>query len=295
MIEQADFAHPEKGVGIFVAPGFSRLVYFPFVVKERMVLDNTFDVRDVLMSLGHIKVYHALLLSKGNTRLFSGEVERVKEIVNSDFPATYTEEYQLQHASPGGTTVKEESQVDQARMDGFLRKIDHLLGKHAAEGPIVLFGVDEHLNAFKRVSSQAARVVGEVPGNADYLSADEVGKRAWLVMEILRSEKQQEIPQLIDDARSGRRFVSGIQEVWDAVLEGRGHKLFLEYDFSLKAYKDMKTHALVIEGEGDDNLQEIPDAVEQLISEALAKGTEVLPVENNYLLEYGHVALITRY
>ena len=45
---EIDFDRAREGVGIFVSSDFKYQTFFPFSVKEKIVVDNSFEIRDVL-------------------------------------------------------------------------------------------------------------------------------------------------------------------------------------------------------------------------------------------------------
>jgi len=298
LLGQVDLNRLQKGIGIFVSRDIARLVYFPFPVKSRTVINDAFDLRDVLYTLGKQTSYAVLLLSKGNTRLFEAEGTWLREVVNDHFPKKYEEEFQFEHIHPARPGQQfytdEESKIDQSRLEDFFRSIDHALNGFLQQRPLVVFAVDKHLSTFKKVSRHADEIAGQVTGNYDHTSIAEIGKMAWLAMEVYNEQKQQEVDAWIDEARNKKRFVSGVQEVWDAVREARGYRLFLERDYTCPAYANRQTRELVLEGD-DEHYEEVPDAVESIIDMALNKGTEIYTVDNGQLAVYDHIALITRY
>lgn len=298
LLQQVDLSHLHKGIGIFVSRDIARLVYFPFPVKNRSVINDSFDLRDVIYTLGKPVSYAVLLLSKGNTRLFRAEGMELEEVRDDNFPLEYEEEFQFERVHPARPgqifyTV-EESKIDQARMDEYFRKIDQALNGFLEQRPLVVFAVDKHLSTFKRVSRHAGKLAGEVPGNYDYENIAEVGKKAWMAMEVYHERQQQEVDTWIEEARDKKRFVSGIQDVWDAVRQARGHRLIIERDYTCPAYASRQTRELVLAGD-DEHFEEIPDAVETVIGMALNTGTEVYTVENGQLAVYDRIAMITRY
>lgn len=179
MARQVDVNHLQKGIGIYVSPDFKKLVSFPFKVSNKVVIDPSFDIVDIQEMLNKMVDYTVLLLSKHKTRLFKGKGNRLEEINDSIFPMSFENEFQIHRTSPHSYYNEEESQVDQARVKAYFRKIDKMLDTHVKETPIVLIGVTQHLSEFKSISKHTQFIIAELTGNYDKASVHEISKMVW--------------------------------------------------------------------------------------------------------------------
>ena len=73
---QIDFAHNEDGLGLFVSSNIQLQVSFPFPVKEKIVVGDSFEIRDVLYKENFSDPYYVLLLTEQGARLFYGRRSR---------------------------------------------------------------------------------------------------------------------------------------------------------------------------------------------------------------------------
>src|SRR5438128_346808 len=59
-----------NAVGIYVSDSVSKLVTFPFDVKEKIMVKDNFEIRDLVQKEQYTKDYYTLLLGGQKTRLF---------------------------------------------------------------------------------------------------------------------------------------------------------------------------------------------------------------------------------
>src|SRR5271165_4035345 len=62
----------------------------------RVVIDESFAIRDIVFSMKHIHRYYVLVLSEQPTRLYDGFRDSLSEVEDYGFPFT--------HEGPGGAT-----------------------------------------------------------------------------------------------------------------------------------------------------------------------------------------------
>jgi hypothetical protein len=84
--------------------------------------------------------------------------------------------------------------------------------------------------------------------------------------------------------------VTGVENIWKAVQEGRAYKLLVEKDFSIP-HDDYNLH--IFPFKQPNHL--VPDVVNRLIEMVLAKNGEVIMIENDVLQDHKRMALFTRY
>jgi hypothetical protein len=179
LIEHIDLNHLQKGVGIFVSVNFTKLIYFPLPVEDKVLIDSYFDVSDIIETLDKMVSYSVLLLSKNKARLFEGNGNSLLEISDVNFPRHFENEFQVQRSSTHSLYNNEKSKIDNVRVKDYFRKIDKLLKQYINNEPIVLLGVTEHLSKFKSVSKHKTQIVAELEGNFDKCTAYIITQLVW--------------------------------------------------------------------------------------------------------------------
>lgn len=108
----------------------------------------------------------------------------------------------------------------------------------------------------------------------------------------------QEKAKLINDFKEKKgegRSITGLQNIWKAVTEGRGFKLLVEKDYSHRGFVNDNNEYQLSLGAPHDDHYVLTDAVNNIIEMVLKKNGEVVIFDNDTLKAYVRMALITRY
>ncbi|MCW5876225.1 MAG: hypothetical protein KIS85_05010 [Anaerolineales bacterium] len=292
--EEVDFINAQDGLVLFANQDFARMVYLPFTLKERVVVDETFFTRDLVFALNRTPRYWVLSLSEKPTRLYEGSKQELVEIKEDGFPMTHTGPGG-EASLPGGYGVSRSAHRDE-RHRQFFRQVDAALKTFLADDPLPLavVGVDRFQAFFNEVSQHKDAVVATLTGNHDKTSPHELAKLVWpLVKEGLAKEREKIFAEL-EKAVGERRVTSTIGEVWRKAVDGRGHILVVEEDFHYPAVLDESGRHL----KAADDPQApgvIDDAVDDVIEEVLRNQGRVVFVDNGTLDVHQRIALILRY
>jgi hypothetical protein len=300
---EMDFNHNCEGIGLFASMNLKKSIPFHFPVKERVIVTDTFEIRDILYQDYYADPYLLLLLDEKEAKLYKGKYNKVEEVKDDIFPYTYTEEYEYSKPSRGTSYVghtyvkefeRDKSQLEEIRTEQFFGKIDKQLGKYLLNiKSLIVAGVKKDLTEFKSVTKHT--IVSEITGNQTYSSINEIGDRAWKAVKAFINKRKEEMIREVEE-KIGQGFaITGIYEIWKAVKEGRGLRLLTEKDYSLPGFLE----------KGDDyNLylhvptvdhKIIPDVINYLMEQILRKNGEVVLFENNKLAKLQRLALVTRY
>lgn len=292
--DEVDYNNALDGLAIFVNKHTSKIFYLPFKVLERVIIDETFATRDLVFAINRSPRYWVLALSEKPTRLFEGFHDTLNEIKNDDFPVEYEGPAETE-SLPGGKDIKNPTYgADQSK--SFFRNVDNKFNKYFKEEklPIGLLGVDKNLSFFNEVASNIEHVITSVSGNYDKLSPHELSKIIWTPMKKEFNKARQEVFGRIEKAINSKKFVSGIDEVWQTTEQGKGDTLIVEEDYHVSAKVDSNTQHLILT-DIKDKSGAMEDAVDEVIEKVIAKGGKVVFVNNNSLEKYSRIAMILRY
>ena len=174
-----DFSHNSDGLGIYISSDIKLAVQFPFTVEEKVMVGDSFEIRDLLYKENYSVPYLVILVSKNHIRLYKGLLDELEEIIDESFPLTYEEEYVYNSPSrgtpfTGHTTVrnfeKEKSSLEEIRFKQFYQKADKLLNKYIiSASPVILLGVEKDVAWFEKVSVHVKNLIHTIDGNYDYL------------------------------------------------------------------------------------------------------------------------------
>lgn len=305
MAKSIDYVHNLDGVGLYVSDQVSMVVKFPFTVKEKVIVDNNFEIRDVLYKTNLSQPYYALMLTEKKVRLFEGCLDQLTEIRGKHFPYEFYDDHEYNTPSRGSSNIgnpqmrsfeHDKSTMEAIRLKDYFRNADEYLGDYMVENiPLIISGTDKDISWFESVTDFNKQIVGKISGSYDNTNLSDYGKKCWTSFETyLKSKVDEFIDQYSNKVGSGLA-VSGIQEIWTAALEGRGLNLIVEKDYKVPGFTMPDNEYFLTLKPPKEKHNTMPDAVDEIIETILEKGGNVIFAENGQLGEFGHMVLITRY
>jgi hypothetical protein len=291
---QIDYYHTLDGLALYVSQDLALKFYLPFPVRERVIIDETFATRDLVYALHHSPRYWVLTLSGRLVRLYEGLRETLVEVTDYGFPKT----------SPwheGSRELSDDTDVDMSahrdlRYRQFFDQVDSTFGQLVATDPLPLIvaGTDRNLAFFDRVSNHKRLIIATLCGNHSVTPVHKLAEQVWpSVQNHLRSQRQDALDAL-GVAVGAQMHAAGIGPAWRAGQEGRGTVLLVEEDYHYPARLDAS--GLQLSSAGDPTAPDvIDDAVDELIEIVLAKGGQVVFVDNGALEAHQRIAMILRF
>lgn len=304
MYQNVDFNHNSDGLGIYISPTVNLAVQFPFPVEEKVMVGDSFEIRDLLYKANYSVPYLAIMLARKEIRLYNGIWDELTEVVNENFPKAYEEEYLYNPPSrgtpfTGHTTVrnfeKEKSSLEEIRYKEFYHKADELLNQYVTPGlPIILLGVEKDIAWYEKVSAHSKNIISKIEGNYEYSNEKQLADTSWPAMfEYLQNERNLLIKKMQE--KIGEQLViSGIQQVWQATKDGKAFKLLVEKDFRKSGFITDGGYQLHVRPT-EKAYKIVADAVDDVMEMVLEMGGQVFLTDNGLLKDYEHIALITRY
>ncbi len=299
-----DFTHNMEGIGLYISSNTRLAVQFPFPVQEKVMVDDNFEIRDLLYKISYAIPYYVLMLAEKGGRLFEGQWKDLAEIKDNNWPMEYKDEYvyekPVRSSSYAGHShvksyEKDKSELEAIRFKDFFHKVDKTLNPYLTDNiSLVLLGSEKELAWFEDVSKHKRNIRGKIAGSYNHSNSALLAEITWPVMLAYLEDERQQLVKEFREKIGARLAISGIQEIWKAAGEGRAFKLLVEKDFRCPGFVVENDPHLYLRP-----LQEphkiLADAVDELIETVLEKGGHVCFTGSDALNDYGHVALITRY
>lgn len=302
--ELIDFVHPKDGIGIFVSPGLSKLIRFPFPVSNKVRTGDSFCLKDLIFHFNNAVDYYILDISKKKVRLFKAQGEESVEIINEDFPFIYEEEFEYARTSRGNSysnTLKsyerDKSVLQEIRLKDFLRHTDHLLDKYININiPLVVGGGKKEQSDFFKITNHENNVIGKVNGSYNFNGENLLARHAWKEVQNYIKDQNKILVQDIIEKIGMKLAVSGLTDVWKAAMEAKGLELVVEKDFESHGYISKNELYLKLNKPfGNTEYVFESDVVDKLIRIVLEKGGKITFVEKDELKDFNNIALLLRY
>lgn len=285
-----DLRQVGEGLALFASPGQVHVRLLESPVNERVVVADSYEIRDVVADAARRHRYWALVLSEQPTRLWSGDGTHLVEVTTHGFPFT--------HEGPGlpHDFGKNPSAHRDERHRQFFRDIAAALTQVDAldSRPVFVLGVERYLAFF--ADEWAAPVAGTVPGNYDRSGPHDLHR--VLASHLAAHQAFEQIAALehLDVARGANRFAAGLPEVWQLARQGRGAHLLVEENYHSPAWiHDDHLHPAEQQPTRAPAGKLVDDAVDDVIELVARQRGEVTFVGDGSLATDGRIALILRY
>jgi hypothetical protein len=302
--QSIDYNHNSDGLGVFISKNVQMVMRFPFPVREKVMVGDNFEIRDVVYMIKYDVPYYVLMLSEKRVRLFQGQGNGLSEIKVERLPFEYRETYEYSTPSRGSSTLNaqmrsfehDKSTLEHVRISDFFRAADGILAEYLVPGDIlVLIGAEKSLSLFEQTTDHKEHIIAKVQGNYDHQSLSDLHR---LVNEPIGNYRRKQWTDAVESfkERVGEGLgVTGIQDIWTVVQEGRGRTLLVEKDLKIPGFVEHNNGHFLELRPPDETHDVLPDAVDELIEKVLTTGGDVLFTDNNALSAYHGMALITRY
>lgn len=295
-----DATHAQDGIGIFVSPDTARLVYFPFPVKEKIIIDKSFETRDLYYLEQFAKPYYLLKLKKDEARLFLVETgTKEREISNSHFPLRNTREYEYNKPSIGTSFgyaskgfEKDKSIINKIRQEPFFREVQQNLMPYLKAGDLLITGAKNIVANFESVKDKRLKIKSRIIGS--FKDQHDMFDRVRSSYLECKHHDIQLLIDSLDELIGAKKVATGIRDVWANAQAGKGSTLLVEKDFRKTGYSfhDGQLISLTVP---ESEHETMPDIVDQIIEIIIDHGGKVVFTEENQLDKVEHIALILRY
>jgi hypothetical protein len=158
-VQQVSGQPTDRALAIYVSLAVSRTFWLSVPVTVRSVVEHTFATRPLVTSLHRMPPHVLLLLHRTCAHLYQGADGGLWLVGSRD---SFQGPRPVRVPQQGHGDVKEAAEDE---TDGFLRAVDHLVGRYRAEhpSPLVLGGSAHVVDRFLALSRNLHRLAGRIP------------------------------------------------------------------------------------------------------------------------------------
>lgn len=292
IINDLDFDTQKKSIAIYLSPVFEKVIYLDIEADEMIMVDGSFEIRDLVYNKEHLYKYLLLLISGKESRLYLGNSESFVRMVAPGSVFTI-----VNNALEKVLNFSDVSDRKQIIRDKFLHHIDNALDKVLKEHhvPLFIMGTEKILGHFKKQTRHRENVIKYIPGNYDDYSLSQLKAimqphiASWLRV------KQKALLSQLEKAADSKKLVYGIKNVWSAVKNNLGRLLVVERNFMVAASYAGSNDSKELSLKPYSDRPEIMDAVDEVIEKVLESGGVVEFVDRDMLKAYNQIALVKYY
>lgn len=300
--EKENTVYHDEGIGIFIAPGYSKTISFPFPVEEKISVGEEFQFREILLKEQESIRYFHLELDKKEIRLYKGKGEILKEVKNHEFPIKQGKDWNYQPPARGSSysnSLKnfegDKSIVEEKRFIELLLRADELLHYYVhSDTPCFVSGTNQETGYFKKITQLKKNFAGIVDGKYIPQKNNQAQPKILEEVKAWQNEKEDEELEKLNDTFGKRRVAGGLEEVWHALNSGMGQMLYVEKDFKCAGFVTDATRKLSRKVPKERH-RLFADVVDFVMNNALSQKIPIRIVGNNKLYEHDKIALLLRY
>jgi hypothetical protein len=294
LIHNLNFNTRKKALAIFVSPVVEKVFYLDIPVSEKIIIDESFEIRDLVSCKKQVIQYLVFLLSAESSRMYLGNCSKfilIKSNLqeNSDTPENDLPERTGNFSDP--------EKLKEIKLDKFLQHLDQDLSiiLNAYPLPVFVLGAEKVLGHFKKITRHEKNLVQFVHGN--YLDASETEIREVMKPYVSdwREMKERALLLQLEQAKGDKKLEYGIRQVWKAATQKNCHLLLVEKNFIYPAHQGPEPESISREDFSLNNPFYIKDAVDDVMEKVLEAGGDIEFVRDGILNQYGHIALIRFY
>jgi hypothetical protein len=268
IISDLNFNTHKKSIAIYVSPVFEKVLYLDITVEEKIIVDESFEIRDLVYSKKQLHKYLVLLLSNKVSRIYLGNTETFVRIVSDTPESVYADENDVPE---GVANFSDKSERKERLMDKFLHHIDNALDiiLNAYHLPLFVVGTERILGHFKKLSKHTGSVIEYVHGNYEDATLPQLKQVLEPHIKDWKLVRQKDLLNQLDEAESNKKLVVGMTDVWREAMIHKGRLLVVEKNYMFAAQHG-SIDSVIFEATGSYNkFSYIKDAVDDVIEKVL--------------------------
>lgn len=281
----------DLGLVLFVNEDIAEYLRLPIDVNTRVILDGTFATRSVIRALKRDTDYYLLALTRGKARLIHASSDNVvEEVETNGFPFEDKELFALPKVEAAiATRVTNLTQE-------FFNRVDKAVNAVRKQDPfsVVIYSEETNFHQYLKEADYPNTILGHVLMKNFDEKASNLTKEVWDDIKKLAVEKERSRIIELERALGAGKYLTDLNEIWNATLEGRGKTIFVEEGY-FQPVKEDNGAFIPISQEEISSKTDINDIVDDMIENNLKMGGDVVFLKAGSLEKFNKLALVTRY
>ncbi len=280
-----------QSVVIYISPQREELLLLPFEVQNRVIVDDTFEIRVLLRAVNRSFQYDVIVLSKKKTALYNGYHKLLQKVEHDKLPEGV--EYYLTSFINKKT---DPSKAETEAMKLYVNDIDHFIRTYTdMHTPLIVMGDEKLVSYFKNKTKRPDKILAEIHGSYDRESTQVISNKINEKIEEYMKNRDQKLLERIRPDIDRLSYVSGIQEAWTVAAMKEARILLVEQGYGVGGYSVKNGLFLMLSMPDEEEYDYHADAVDDLAEMVLMQGGEVYFVTPGLLEKYNKIIETTRY
>lgn len=293
IINAVNYNTLKKSIAIYVSPVFEKILYLDLAVEEKIIVDESFEIRDLIYSKKQLHKYLLLLLNANESRIYLGNSATFVRLVSNSSKSVVNGNDAPERVANFSDTAERKEIL----MDKFLHHVDNGLAiiLNAYPLPLFVLGTDRILGHFKKLTKHRAAVIDYIQGNYEEATTDQLKKNLEPYIANWQNVKQKAILNNLEEAGAYKKLATGIEEVWQQAMQLKGRLLVVEKNYMYAAQHGGSEDIIYKAATPFNKFSYIKDAVDDVIEKVLENGGDVEFVDEGVLKDFNQIALIQYY
>ncbi len=294
IIRNLNFNTHKKSIAIYLSPVFEKVLYLDIAVEEKIIVNESFEIRDLVYCKKQLHKYLVLLLSGNESRIYLGNSSTFVPIVTDTPASIFAYVNEVPERVANFSDISERKEI---MMNKFLRHIDNSLDiiLNAYRLPLFVLGTKRLLGHFKKLTRHAGSVVEFVHGNYEKVTEQQLKEILEPNITDWKKVMQRDLLNQLEEAGGKHKLAIGMKEVWREAMNHNGRLLVVEKCYMYAAEKGGREEVINKATEPYNKYSYIKDAVDDVIEKVLENGGDVEFVDEDLLRDYHQIALIRYY
>ncbi len=288
--EKIYYENISKALVMFVSLHQEDILDIPFNVQNKVIVDNSFEIRDLLRAVNRLFKYDVILLSKKKTRFFNAFHDTLIEVSGQNIPEGmqfYLENKINQKEDPGKQEA-EAMRLYALEVDKFLRLYTDL------HTPLIVIGDKKLIAYFKNHTKRPTKILDEIYGSYDNARLSEIREKVIEKLSEYIAKRDDELLERVQPDIDRYSYVSGIQESWEVAAMKEARIMLVEQGYKLEGYSINDGLFIVFDKPESVEYEYHADIIDDLAEMVLLQGGEVYFLSPGKLEKYDRILVTTR-
>lgn len=294
LVSHLNYNTHKKSIAIFVSPVFEKVLYLDIAVEEKIIIDESFEIRDLVYAKKQMHNYLVLLISAKESKMFLNSSEQFVRIL-SNTPASLGSAVENKHERVAN--FEDVDKRHEIESEKFLRHIDNGLDiiLNAYKLPLFVLGAEKILGHFKKITKHNKSVIEYIHGNYEDEPIEQLQNILRPYVDDWKKVRQKDLLNLLSEAKGKNKLVYGIRNVWHEAMCNKGKLLVVEKYYMYPSKGKENDNEIPFYNNAHRKFSYIKDAVDDIIEKVLENGGDVEFTDAEILKGFDQIALIQYY
>ena len=270
LVSALNFSTHKRSIAIYVSPVFEKVLYLEVEVNEKIIIDDTLEIRDVVYNKKQQRSFLVLLLTEKQTRIYLGSLNSLTRISTNSSDSVYAF---VNDAPEKVSNFSDSESRREVVMDKFLVQIDNDLEiiLNSYQHPLFVLGTKKIIGHFKKLTRHSGSVVEYINGSYADLAEKELADLLHQHTEQWEKIELKNLVNKLEDAADKKKLAVGIKDVWKDAMNRKGRLLVVEKDYMYAAQRGNLKGAIYMPAKPYSRFSNVKDAVDDVIQTVFGK------------------------